>query len=224
MTELMKIRDGITRLFTSGLECREATAEKYRSFSYPRHIRLMHFDVQKQRIDGFGSLMTMLTDTVFGMQLLTCSFMPFEGAGVPYLLIDVMVMKNKRTVFVEYYDCTQANAAQPLLEKVCEKYCLVNDYDEKDAWYVSERTGYSLIKSLDPRGNRHELSRLIADSVRAYKRSALGAEKCSENLRGLLRFRERMMNEGNPSSAVLEKVFGKEGAREFFKSCVMPES
>ena len=33
---------------------------------------------------------------------------------------------------------------------------------------------------------------------------------------------DRMINEGNPSSSVLEKVFGKEGAADFFRSCVMP--
>ena len=32
-----------------------------------------------------------------------------------------------------------------------------------------------------------------------------------------------MINEGNPSSDILKKVFGEEGAADFFRKCVMPD-
>ena len=222
MTELMKIRDGATRLFTSGQISAEITPEKYRRFTYPRLIPMMDFEVKQYRVNGFGGFMTMLTDTVFGMQLLTCAFMPYDGAKVPFLLIDIMLMKNKRIVFTEYYDTTSEKAEQPLLKKVYDKYKSLEDYHEKPAWYIRERAEYSLIKSLDPAGDRHELSRLVADSVRAYKKSAAEADKDINELEGLIAFRERMIKEGNPSSATLKKVFGEKGAADFFKNCVMP--
>lgn len=222
MTELMKIRDGVVRLFTSQLRSAEVTQDKYRSFSYPKFIPMMKFEVRQYKIEGFGGLMTMLTDSPFGMQLLTCSFMPYEGNKVPFLLIDIMIMNGKKIAFAEYYDCTAEKAPQPLLMKVYEKYKNLPQYNEKPAWYIGERTEYSLIKSLGASGDRHLLSRFVADSVRAYKSSAMAAEKDINELEGLISFRESMINEGNPSSAVLRKVFGEKGAEEFFKCCVMP--
>ena len=222
MTELQKIRDGITKLFTSGTDCEKVELGEYGDFSYPKMIKLMKFEVRQHRVNGFGKLMTMLTDTPFGMQLLTCSFMPFEGNSVPYLLIDIMIMKKKKTVFVEYYDCTNEKREQPFMREVFEKYSDVPDYDEKPAWYVGERTGYSLIKALAPDSDRLALARIAGDSVRAYKKSALSAPK-EEDIAGLLNFRRRMIEEGNPSSAVLKKVFGEKGYVDFFNTCVMPD-
>ncbi|MBR1432286.1 hypothetical protein [Ruminococcus sp.] len=164
----------------------------------------------------------MRTKGPFGMRLLTMSFMPFEGNSVPYLLTDIMEVGKKRLIFVEYYDCTAERSEQPLLKRVCEKYSGVPDYEEKPAWYIGERTGYSMIKSLEA-DSKVSLSEIAADSIRAYKKSAFSAGKSGENLAGLMKFRERMINEGNPSSDILKKVFGEKGAADFFKKCVMPE-
>ena len=67
-----------------------------------------------------------------------------------------------------------------------------------------------------------ELKEMITASVSGYAAECSTAELDPEkNLPGLAAFRSRMIEEGNPSSAVLEKVFGKEGAEEFFVNCVM---
>lgn len=86
---------------------------------------------------------------------------------------------------------------------------------------MGERTPYSLIKC-GTNADEAGLKDMITASVSGY------AEECSateldpaKNLPGLAVFRRRMIEEGNPSSAVLEKVFGKEGAEEFFVKCVM---
>ena len=176
MTEPEKIEKGAAELFLSGTEHYMIPEDGYSRFSYPKIIKLMKFDVSRYRISGFGSMMTMRTDTAFGMQLLTMSFMPFEGNSVPYLLIDIMKMRKKRLIFVEYYDCTPSAAEQKLLEEVCAKYSGIPDYTEKPAWYIGERTDYSLIKSLAP-DSSFSLSAIAADSIRAYKRSAFASEK-----------------------------------------------
>ncbi len=223
MTELEKIGKGAAELFMSGREHTEIPEDGYSRFSYPKLIKLMKFDVKRYRISGFGNMMTMRTDGPFGMQLLTMSFMPFEGNSVPYLLTDIMKMGKKRLIFVEYYDCTAEKPDQPLLEKICGKYAGVPDYAEKPAWYIGERTGYSLIKSLEA-DSSVRLSAIAADSIRAYRKAAFSAEKSESNLAGLMEFRERMINEGNPSSDILKKVFGEKGAADFFRDCVMPVS
>lgn len=222
MTEPEKIEKGAVKLFTSGTDHSKIPEDAYSRFSYPKLIKLMKFDVRRYRINGFGHMMTMRTSGPFGMQLLTLSFMPFEGNSVPYLLIDIMKVGKKRLIFVEYYDCTAEKTAQPLLRKVCEKYADVPDYEEKPAWYIGERTDYSLIKSLKA-DSKVSLSEIAADSIRAYKKSAFSAGKSADNLTGLMKFRERMINEGNPSSGILKKVFGEKGAADFFKKCVMPD-
>ena len=107
------------------------------------------------------------------------------------------------------------------LVKVRDSYNKLNEYKEKPHWYVGERAPYSLIKC-GSCSDDFVLHDMIIDSVKAYKREIEKAEKKGDNQTGLSAFRDRMINEGNPSSSVLEKVFGKEGAADFFRSCVMP--
>lgn len=221
MTELEFIRDRVTKLFTENRNAVLLPEDEYSRFSYPKIVKLMNFDVQRYKVEGFGQLMTMLTTTPFGMTLLTCSFMPFEGVSVPYLLMDIMTMKKKQTIFVEYYDCTARKSEQPVLKYVHDKYSALPEYPEKEAWYVSERTEYSLIKSTEP--GSHMLAKVALDSTKAYRKAVTSAGKDTANLPSLLNFRERMIKEGNPSSAVLKKVFGEKGAETFFTTCVMPE-
>ena len=65
------------------------------------------------------------------MSLLTASFMPGEGVGVPYCLIDIMCVGKKRTVFVEYYDCIMQKPDRPRLERVRGRYDDLSEYREK---------------------------------------------------------------------------------------------
>ena len=175
----------------------------------------MNFTTRLYRVYGFGHLMTMRTDTRFGMQLLTCSFMPSEGKNVPYLLIDIMLMEKKRMIFVEYYDCTKKQAPQPLLDRICRKYAGLPDHMEKPAWYIPERADYSLIKDVPRDLKKTTLAHVAVDSVRAYKAAAFSASSEDNDLSGLIEFRQRMIDEGNPSSAILQKTFGKEGYELF---------
>ena len=222
MKETERLANEIAELFTKDTAYEEITQDEYVRFSYPKHIGLMTFGTRLFRVRGFGHLMTMRTDTIFGMKLLTCSFMPSEGRRVPYLLIDIMLMEKKRMIFVEYYDWTKDRASQPSLERVAGEYSFLPDHVEKPAWYIGERTDYSLIKSLDPQGEPKQLARFVGDCVRAYKKAEMSAAKDPADLEGLMRFRRRMVDEGNPSSAVLKRVFGEKGAEEFFLDCVMP--
>jgi hypothetical protein len=59
-------------------------------------------------------------------------------------------------------------------------------------------------------------------SVTSYREVMREAKKNPANLEGLKVFRERMIKDGNPSSEILNKVLGKEGAATFFRKCVMP--
>lgn len=55
-------------------------------------------------------------------------------------------MKKKALTYVEFYDCRAWETPIAGLEVLAADYARIPPYAEKDAWYVSERTPYSLIK------------------------------------------------------------------------------
>lgn len=216
-----KIRAEVTSKFENAFMCEKIKEDGYSSFSYPKLVKMMKFDTVRHKVAGFGQIMSMRTKGPFGMRLLTMSFMPYEGGSVPYLLIDMMTVGKKITVFVEYYDCTADKSSKEELVRIKEKYDNLQEYDEKPKWYVPMRTPYSLIKCGQTVDSK-SFYNMIIDSVDAYISTVKASGKSADNIPGLSAFRDRMINEGNPSSSILEKVFGKEGAEEFFKECVMP--
>lgn len=219
---LVELEKELLGRFLKGTEYEEVTEARYRSFSYPRLVKIMRFRTRLYAVSGFGHVFSMRTKGPFGMELLTLSFTPGEGKEVPYLLIDMMTVGKKRTVFVEYYDRTAKGTDPKWSKEVKEKYDFLTDYHEKPHWYVGERTPYSLIKGGTSEDDG-EFTAMVRDSVKAYKKECDGASKDPANLPGLKAFRRRMIEEGNPSSSVLEKVFGKEGAKAFFVNCVMSD-
>ena len=189
---------------------------RYAHMKYPKWISFMDFYVDRFRIDDFGMAMMMHTKTKMGMELLTLSFMP-DGMTLPYLLVDAMSMKKKRCVFVEYYGCGYEDLKDDRLYDVHDKYCKLEEYEEKDSWYVKERMPYSLIK----KGSEEELLAMTHDSLKAYLDSIKDAVYDEDYKRKLMMFRDRMIHEGNPSSRTLEMLLHKDGAEQFMKQVVM---
>lgn len=219
--KLTEMRDDITKGFVGDFQNEKINQDQYSTFSYPKWSKIMKFSVDRYKVAGFGHYMTMHTKGPFGMELLTTAFMPGEGGSVPFLLIDIMTVGKKRTVFVEYYDCTTDDNEYKELVTVHQKYCDLPEYDEKPKWYVGERHAASLIKC-GGEAEDTKLQDMVNESVKAYVKEVKSADIKEDNLSGLIKFRDRMIHEGNPSSAVLSKVFGEEGAETFFKKCVMP--
>lgn len=214
--------DDTVRAFSAQVPLRELPAGAYETMRYPRFPAVMRFYVRRYAAKGFGNVFTMYTRALSGlMQLATMAFTPNAGGDVPLLLIDVMAMGKKRTVFIEYYDCTARGVNCPELAKVKEQYGDLPEYPEKPAWYVGERTPDSLIKSGE---DGAALFSMLADSVSAYAAVAAQHQTPSaDNLTGLAAFIERMVREGNPSTATMEKLLGKAGAEAFFRAAVMPK-
>ena len=208
--------------FQKACTVREVPADAYSRMRYPKLLPMMRFAVDRYEVEGFGHLMLMQTRAMGGlMRLVTASFTPSCGGAVPYLLIDMMAMQKKRTVFVEYYDCTRDGVTAPALDALVKTYADVPAYAEKPAWYVGERMPCSLIKGTAD-GSEERLSAMVRDSVAAYLELIRTAPKDPANLTGLRAFQDRMVNEGNPSSATMEKLLGKAGAETFFRKVVMP--
>ena len=196
-------------------ELRDVTPEKYRTMGSP----MMRFRLEQYEVQGLGNLCVLRTKAMLGlMQLVTVVVTPNSGKNVPFLLIDTMDMGKKHLCYVEYYDCTAAGADKDLLLAAGAPYADVADYAEKPAWYVSERMAGSLIKT----GDRARLEQMAQDALKAYAQQAAAAPVKAENMEGLKAFQERMVREGNPSTAALTRTLGKEGAEAFFRTVVMP--
>ena len=192
--------------------------DRYTNMKYPRLLPLMRFRVDRYKVPGFGSVMLMHTTTKMGMELITMSFMPSECISLPYLLVDAMTMKKKRCVFVEYYGCGMEGLEENAFRDVYEKYRDLPDYQEKENWYIKERTPYSLIKT----GEAEHLENMAADSIDAYLSSVADARVIPEYKDKLKAFRERMIVDGNPSSTTLNMLLKEDGARTFMETVIMP--
>ena len=196
-------------------ELREVTPEKYRTMG----SLMMRFHLEQYEVEGLGNLCVLRTKAMLGlMKLTTVVVTPNTGKNVPFLLIDTMDMGKKHLCYVEYYDCTADGADKDLILAASAPYADVADYAEKPAWYVSERMAGSLIKT----GEKARLEQMAADALKAYTEQAAAAPVKPENLPGLKAFQQRMVQEGNPSTAALTRTLGKEGAETFFQTVVMP--
>ena len=206
--------DAVT-ILKERFELSKITPEKYRTMGSP----MMRFHLEQYEVKGLGNLCVLRTKAMLGlMELVTVVVTPSTGKNVPFLLIDTMDMGKKHLCYVEYYDCTADGADRDLLLAASAPYGDVADYAEKPAWYVSERMEGSLIKT----GEKARLEQMATDALTAYREQAAAAPAKAENLTKLKAFQERMVKEGNPSTAALTKTLGKEGAEDFFRTVVMP--
>lgn len=212
----------IVKLVGSRFKVTDVTEKSYESLKYPKLLPMMRFSLKKYDVEGFGGLFTMDTTAMGGMMTLsTVVLTPNTGKNVPFLLIDTMDMKKKSLSYVEFYDKTEKGALCEKLKALSDEYKNIPDYAEKDGWYIAERTQYSLIKGGEG-VDKGVLSKMTIDAAKRYIDEAAVAEINEENLNSLRAFQSDMCEKGNPSTATLEKLFGKEGAKEFFKTVIMP--
>lgn len=194
---------------------KDVTPDTYRTMG----STMMRFCLEQYEAEGLGNLCVLKTRAMLGlMKLVTVVVTPNTGKNVPFLLIDTMDMGKKHLCYVEYYDCTADGADRDLLLAAGAPYADVAEYAEKPAWYVSERMKGSLIKT----GDKARLEQMAMDALTAYREQAAAAPVKAENIDGLKAFQQRMVKEGNPSTAALTRTLGKEGAEAFFRTVVMP--
>ena len=218
----MLLTDKVIEETNKYFSLKEDTPVEYAYMKYPKLLPIMHFKVHRYNVDNFGTITTMDTNAMFGMmKLSTFVFTPSIGLNVPFLLIDTMCMKNKSLAYIEYYDCTKDGANLPEIDNQVVEFAKFKDYDEKPAWYISRRTPYSLIKEKGD-NSQEELDNMVLTCLKRYLKGAKSSGINADNLIGLYKFQQEMLDKGNPSSETLNKVLGKDGARIFFEKVIMP--
>ncbi|MBR2810641.1 MAG: hypothetical protein IKD69_04600 [Solobacterium sp.] len=195
--------------------------------TWPKMLPVMKLQAGQYRAEGFGHVMTLETNAMGGfMKLATIVFTPNEGYDIPLLLLDIMFMGDKTTVFAEYYDLAETEETQAL-DQLYEAYQDLDDYKERPHWYIQERAPYSLIKSVkaDQKGR---ILRMALEEAEIYGLMARYAflKGASEDEKAFRRsrikaFQDRMVKEGNPSEEALKRVLGSR-AEAFFREVIMP--
>jgi len=222
MSGLMELSAWAAEEAKRGFDAREITPPEYTAMKYPKFPPMMRFTSHQYALGGFGNLFTMDTRAMGGlMKLSTMAFTPSSGTAVPFLLVDAMEMGGKALAYIEYYDCTAAGAPMPESQGQRQEFAALPDYEEKPAWYIARRTPYSLIKG-GKGADGDALAAMARTCLGRYLRAAREAPADPANLEGLRAFRHDMIHLGNPSSATLEKVLGKEGAERMFRAAIMP--
>ena len=221
--ELEELTEQMLECIGSCMKLEPADIGSHAEMHWPKLLPLMHLHARSYHVDKYGSIFAMNTHVAGDMMdLATIVCTPNAGGDVPVLLIDIMKMKQKQAVFVEYYDCTENGAEDDRLQKVKQTYDSLEDYAEKPAWYVKERTKDSLIKGgID----WESLKKMAAASMHAYAEMAAShppGTTAEGNQHRLNAFIDRMVQEGNPSSSTMMKVMGKEEAEHFFRTVIMP--
>ena len=218
MKKLTELSNEIKTIFPNVVE---KEIGEYSYLKYPKLLPMLKMRVKQYSLEGFGSIMVMNTSMMGLMKLSTFSFTPNTGLSVPFLLIDTMSMGKKRLAYFELYDCRKDKSELPLLQSLKDKYKDIEDYQEKEAWYIEERMEGSLIKCAT-KDKEEDLVDMLLDALKCYKECIDKADCDVENLAKLQEFANRMVKEGNPSSGTLNKVLGEEKAIDFFNKIVMP--
>lgn len=195
---------------------------KYAAVKWPALIPLVRYETEYSRLDGFGAR-TLLNGKIFGgIRSLSCTLTPFEGASIPLVLIDVMEVQEKCTVFIEYFDKTAQGADMSVFEKLKGKYSDLEDYPASPTWYSAEQSNCSLIK-IAPSQSVKRLVEMVADLLKAYLELAEKSEKSADNIKGIVEFSEKMGEQGTSAMEVLKKRLGAENTKEYYCTVFIPQ-
>ncbi len=195
---------------------------EYKSMKYPSAFPMMRFNTSRFRVAGMGNLFIMETNAMLGlMKLTTVVFTPVAKTALPFLLIDGMSMGKKNLCYVEYYDLTAEGCDIAGSEEQRLEFVDIPDYSEREAWYISRRAPYSLIKG--GKGvSKDALESMALACVGRYLASEKQCGNPEKHFENLKSFQREMIEKGNPSSSTLEKLLGKDGAAKMFKTAIMP--
>ncbi|MFA9396886.1 MAG: hypothetical protein ACERKV_01280 [Clostridiaceae bacterium] len=198
-----------------------------KEFTYPKVLPIMKYKADKYKVDKLGN-MTILKCKMFNlMSLVTVVLTPDLSRNIPFVIIDIVCVRNKYISFFEFFDIHTNNdeAIEKFKEdtlKIKKKYKDLDEHIEKPNWYVPIRAKYSLLKH----GNKdkeYEISNMIMeclDNYLLFVSKAKEPEDIVSSRERLTMFIDDLINKGNPSSKPISKALGNEKAKKFFEDVV----
>lgn len=198
----------------------------FKSFSYPKYIKILKFSVEQYKVRNLGNMCILEGKSILGLSLFTVVFTPARGYDIPFVIIDFIQMRNKLTVFVEFYNDHMQNKDyirvlnRNLIYKK-DKYKFIENYIETDNWYVDLRNKYSPLKK-GSKENKSVLINMILDYLDEYLNFVECINKRDKGMKNkeLEIFINNLVVKGNPSSQILKKALGNEGYDRFCREII----
>lgn len=196
------------------------------NFSYPKYIPIFKFKAQQYKVIELGNMSILTSSSIIGLSLTTVVFTPGVGLDIPFVIIDFVSMKDKITVFVEFFNNHMNNkenikSLDDNLNKLFYKYKCIENYIEKPNWYVPLRDKYSPLKK-GSKNNKKILEDMVLDYLNEYLNFVSSIKKDSTDIKNikLEEFIEDLIIKGNPSSKILKKALGEDGYKDFSRSVI----
>lgn len=226
MDKVNNIKLDIVNKVKSKFKLQQYDINEFESFSYPKYINLFKFNTKQYKIEKLGNMCILEGSSILGLSLLTVVFTPNRELDIPFVIIDFVEVRNKSTVFVEFYNEHMKNKdyIKILDTKLKDKnnyYKGLEDYIEKPNWYVPLRNKYSPLKK-GGKEDKEILMNMILDYLDEYLNfvSSINNEECNLKNIDLEEFIEDLIVKGNPSSNILKKALGEDGYNRFCRDII----
>lgn len=196
------------------------------SFSYPKYIKILKFNVEQYKVENLGNMCILEGKSILGLYFFTVVFTPQGSFDIPFVIIDFIQMRNKLTVFVEFYNNHIKNKdyikiLDNKLSDKKEKYQSIEDYMENPKWYTPLRDKYSPLKK-GSKENKEVLINMVLDYLDEYINfvDSVKKEYSDEKNIELEKFIDDLIVKGNPSSKILKKALGEDGYNKFCREII----
>ena len=226
MDKINSLKLDIVNKVKSKFELQQYDINEFESFSYPKYIKVFEFSVDQYKIENLGNMCILDGRSALGLSLITVVFTPSRELDIPFVIIDFVEIRNKSTVFVEFYNehMTNKDYIKILDSKLKDKnnyYEFLEDYIEKPNWYVPLRNKYSPLKK-GGKEDKEVLMNMILDYLDEYLNFVSSTNNEERNLKNidLEEFIEDLIVKGNPSSNILKKALGDDGYNRFCREII----
>lgn len=226
MDKVNNIKLDIVNKVKSKFKLQQYDINEFESFSYPKYINLFKFNTKQYKIEKLGNMCILEGSSILGLSLLTVVFTPNRELDIPFVIIDFVEVRNKSTVFVEFYNEHMKNKdyikiLDNKLSDKKEKYESIEDYMENPKWYTPLRDKYSPLKK-GSKENKEVLINMVLDYLDEYINfvDSVKKEYSDEKNIELEKFIDDLIVKGNPSSKILKKALGEDGYNKFCREII----
>lgn len=226
MNKEEKLKVEVLNKIKSKFKLQKCNIKDLESFSYPKYIKILKFSVEQYKVRNLGNMCILEGKSILGLSIFTVVFTPYVNYDIPFVIIDFMQMRNKLTVFVEFYNEHMKNKdyikiLDNKLRHKKDKYKCIENYIEKGNWYVDLRNKYSPLKKGN-KENKEALITMVLDYLDEYLNFVDSIDEKYEDVKNkdLEKFIEDLIIKGNPSSKILKKSLGEEGYDKFCREII----
>lgn len=226
LTNTENLKSRIKNIISTSFSLYKNDIGKYNYFSWPKLLKIIKFYEEQYTVNNLCNLSVLEGTSKIGMNIVTAVFTPSKNRDIPLLIIDKVKMKDKFTVFIEFYTFHMKNeeniaVINNKLDEMALKYKDVENYTEKDNWYVKYRNDKSPLKC-GTSISENTLDNMILDYLNMYLHFCATAKNTFTDAPNekLQTFINDMTTKGNPSTSILNKALGKDSAAEFSKDIV----